>query len=99
MIDERYALRWNAFVVELVVAEQIFFPKLFHGGVVHDAQKTGQDWLADFLRKGLAFGGVFLTVAFGTVAKDFVEKDGGSAAGQERWSNRRLVDRGFDEAF
>src|SRR5580700_4382294 len=99
VIHKRHALRRNALVIELVVAQQVIRPELLLRGVVHDAQETRQDGFADLFRKSLAFGGIFLPVAFGAVSKNFVEKDGSRAAGQERRSNRWLVNRCGNESF
>src|SRR6185437_4180620 len=92
MLHQRNRLRRNTFVIELVVTQQVLVPELLLGGVVHDAQETRQDWFADFFRKGLAFGSIFLAVSFRAVAKDFMEKDGGRAARQQSWTNRGLDD-------
>src|SRR5271167_3814921 len=99
MINKRHALRGNALVIELVIAQQVFRTEFPHRGVVHDAQETRQNWFADFFRKCLALGGIFLTVALSAMAKDLMEKDRSRAAGQERWSNRRLVNWRCDETL
>ena len=46
-------------------------------------RKSGKNLFADFFRKRLAFGDVFLAVAFGAMAKHFVEKNGSGAARQQ----------------
>src|SRR5277367_4663100 len=99
MIYKRHALCRNALVIELVIAQQIFGTKLLPRCVVHDCQETRQNWFADLFSKRLAFGGIFLAVAFGAVSEHFMEKDGSRAAGQERRSNRWVVNRRNDKSF
>src|ERR1700721_1366980 len=99
MIDERYSLRGNTFVVELVVTEEVFLSEPLHRGVVHDAQKTRQDGFANFFGKRLSFRGIFLAMTFGAMAKNFMEKDGSGSASQKGRSNRRLVDGRDDKPF
>src|SRR5580704_6595612 len=99
MIDKRDALCRNTLVVELVVTQKVIRPQLLLRGVVHDAQETRQDGFADLFCKSLAFGGILLPVAFGAVSKNFVEKDGSRAAGQECWSDRWFVNRCRNEPF
>src|SRR6266851_4099408 len=99
VIHQRHALRRHPFIVELVVAQKVLLPELFHRRIVSNAQKFRQDLLADFFRKRLPFGHVFLTVAFGAMAKDFVEKYRRCAPRQQRRSNRRIVDGRGDQSF
>src|SRR6266853_2521553 len=92
VIHERHTLRRHAFIIELVVSQQVLFPELFPCCVVSNAQKFRQDLLAYFLRKRLPFGHVFLTVAFGAMAEDFVEKYRRGASRQQRWSDGWIID-------
>ena len=47
MLDQRNALRRNAFVIELVVAQQILPAEFFHCGVIGDAQEFRKNLLAN----------------------------------------------------
>src|SRR5262249_55500253 len=92
VINEGDRLCRHAFIIKLVVAEQVLIPQLLFRRVVYDAEKVRQNLLADFFREGLSFGDVLLAVTFGAMTEDFVEEDGGSAASQERGADSRIVD-------
>ena len=99
MIDQRHALGRHAFVIKLVVAEQILPSQLPHGGVVGDAQERRQNLLSDFFREGLSFAHVFLPVAFRAVAKNLVEEHRGGASREQRRANGWVDNRRLDQPF
>src|SRR5260370_34225681 len=92
VIHQRHALRRHPFIVELAVAQKVLLPELFHRRIVSEAQKFRQDLLADFFRKRLSLGHIFLTMAYAALAKNFVEKYRRWPPRQQCRSDRRLVD-------
>ena len=76
-------LRWDAFVVIRVIAEQHLTVEAFFGRVIFHGNKIRQNLLADVLRKRLALIDVLLTETFEAMTKNFVEENGGGAAGQQ----------------
>jgi len=99
VIDQDGLLPNHAFVVILVVTEQVLIAEFLARGIVDDAEKVGKNGLADFLGERLTFVHVFLAMAFGAVPKNFVEEHGGGATGQERRTNGWIVERRDNEAF
>ena len=67
------------------------------GRVEGDRQEIRQNLLADFLREGLAFAFIFLSVAFDAMAEDLVEENARRAAGKNGGADKRLSDRGFQQ--
>lgn len=99
VIDKRDALRGNAFIIELVKAEKILRAKLSSGSVVHDAEEAREDRFADFFSEGLTFGRIFLTMALGAMAENFMKEHGSGAACEQGRSDRGIVDGSRYEAF
>src|SRR6266851_6834531 len=99
VIHQSDALRRHTFIIKLVVAQKVLPPKLFHGRVVGDAQKIRQDLLPHFFRKRLSFGYILLPVAFGAMAKNFVEKHRRGASGQQCRPDGRVVDGRGNQSF
>ncbi len=63
-----------------------------NGGIVGDAEKLGENFLANFFGEGLSLFFVALAMAFEAMAEDFVEKNGGSASAEKRGTVVRLGD-------
>ena len=60
--------------------------------------KSGRIWVADFAGESLAFGDVFLAEAFGAMAENFVEENGGGTSGQQRGAGKGIDERSLDRA-
>ena len=76
-------LRWDAFVVIRVIAEQHLTVEAFFGRVIFHGNKIRQNLLADFFGKRLALIDVLLTESFEAMAQNFVKENCGGAAGQQ----------------
>ena len=74
-------------------------PKVVDRGVVGDRKEIGKDRLADILGEGLAFFVAALALAFETMAEDFMEEDGGGAAGKNGGTVEWLGNRSFAQRF
>ena len=61
--------------------------------------KVGQNLFADLAGEGLALVDVLLAEAFGAMAENFVEEDGGGASGKQRRTGIRIHERRFVERF
>ena len=65
------------------------------GRIIGDAQEFGKHDLIHFFREGLAFVFAALAMAFEAMAENFVEENGGGAAGEKRGAVERLGDGRF----
>src|SRR6185437_2313368 len=90
MVNQRYVLRRNSFIVERIISEQNLAIDFFCRGIVAYRNEIRQDLLADLAGEGLPFADVFLAETFETMAKNFVEENRGGASGEQRWSSERL---------
>src|SRR5215475_12338955 len=88
--DDLDALRWNAFVVELVGACEFHAGHFAPGGIVGDAEEFWQDFLSDFLREGLSFVLVALTMTLEAVPEYFMKENGSGAPAQQCGSGVRF---------
>src|SRR5581483_4597305 len=88
-----YHLDWNrlyAFVIVIVVADQIGSLVLADGGIKVDADETGKHFLPQHLGECLTFRNILLTVSFYAMSKDLVKENSGSTAGENRGTDNRL---------
>ena len=98
MIDERDVFAPARLHRQRIVAEQHLAVQRRFGGIVLDGDEIGKNLLAHFAGERLAFADVLLAEAFGAVPENFMEEDGGGAAGEQRGAGvgideRRLIER------
>src|SRR5579863_934760 len=82
VIHQRDAFGRRAFVVEWVIANQNVLAQFSLRRIVVDRKKIRKNRLAYLAGKRLAFVDVLLAESFGAMAENFVEENGGGAAGQ-----------------
>src|SRR5712692_4438136 len=73
-LDQRHALRGNAFVVIAVMSQQNFRAAPRSRGIVVNRKERREDFLADLAREGLPLIDVLLAMALGAVAEYFMEE-------------------------
>src|SRR5579864_6736869 len=92
------ALAGNAFIVVVVPAVQVDPLHFAHRGVEHHREKAGKNRCAKAFGKRLAFGFVFLAVAFDAMTEYLVKENTRGAPGKDCRSKKWLGDGRMQES-